>query len=334
MPTIKRGLHTGPGPWVPSSLSETNMKDEINPKRGPSNLDIECKASLQQILRPSNYGVINPWMESASVGMKRDMVQLGNVVKSAGERPAKAPAAMQVIQNPMGRQRSANVIPMTADRAQADLLRNRSGSDVTDVALQAERKYFDRYSRVPSVGSVADYHRLSNAPVHLEPSTKVLTDLARARLQQWQVHGPEANHHVSAEIMRSLRSIATAVDRLPSYADHRRFAMPGKQGLRDSLHEYSKTSSMTGVRILKEPVAQSRMPHSSSAPAILRPVVTDEDISAITRPGGYVVKLLDQTPLQMLKNKSRAAQSQVQMSGQACDWKTTYRVMASKPDED
>eukprot|EP00441_Pelagodinium_beii_P023499 CAMPEP_0197657120 /NCGR_PEP_ID=MMETSP1338-20131121/44436_1 /TAXON_ID=43686 ORGANISM="Pelagodinium beii, Strain RCC1491" /NCGR_SAMPLE_ID=MMETSP1338 /ASSEMBLY_ACC=CAM_ASM_000754 /LENGTH=312 /DNA_ID=CAMNT_0043233425 /DNA_START=125 /DNA_END=1063 /DNA_ORIENTATION=- len=311
------------------------MKDDILPKKGPSNLDIECKASLQQILRPSNYGVINPWMESATIGMKRDMVQLAKMVKSAGERPVQAPVAMtQVIAIPSGRQRAANVVPVSADRAQADLLRNRSGSDARDVALQAERQYCDRYARIPSTGSVADFYRLKNAPVQMEPSTKVLTDLARARLQQWQVHGPEADHHVSAEIMRSLRSIASAVERLPTYADHRISAQPTQQGLRDSLYEYSKTTSMTGSRILKEKVAKGRvMAHSSSAPAVFRPVVSEEDVSAITRPGGYVVKLMDQTPLQMLKNKSRSAQSQVQMTGGGSDWKTTYGVMASRPDD-
>eukprot|EP00931_Biecheleriopsis_adriatica_P009585 TRINITY_DN110651_c0_g1_i1.p1 TRINITY_DN110651_c0_g1~~TRINITY_DN110651_c0_g1_i1.p1 ORF type:complete len:316 (-),score=56.09 TRINITY_DN110651_c0_g1_i1:126-1073(-) len=299
---------------------------------GPTNLDLECKAALQQILRPSNYGVINPWMQSASVGMKRDMVQLAAMVREAGQfgKTPQSAALLRkttVIANPSGRQRAANVVPVTADRAQQDLLRVRCGSEVTDVAVEEKRRYFARYSRIPSTDSIADFYRLTHAPVHMEESTKVLTEQARARLQKWQIMGPESNPNTSAEIMRSLRSIASAVNRLPTYAEHTSSRQPGSQGLKDSLYEYSKVVPRGG-RILKEPRVIRKTPHTSSAPAILRPVVEPADIEAISKPGGYVCKLMDQTPLQMLKNKSRATQSQVQMSGGSCDWKTSYSVMS------
>lgn len=328
--SIKRGLPRGPGPWVPSSLSfpGASSQEDILPRTGPSNLDLACKAALQQILRPSNYPVINPWMMSASTAMKRDMVQLADTVKQAGEKAQMPSPAMQVVQNPSGRMRSASAIPMTADRAQADLQRNRSGSDQRSIAVQEERNYFQRYSRIPSTDSVADFHRLSHAPVHMEESTKVLSDQARRRLMQWQLQGPEQNHHISAEIMRSLRSISSAVDRLPTYVDAQRTRQPGTQGLKESLYDYSKTTSHVGTRILKEVPVLKRTPHSSSAPALHRPLISPEDVDAIGRPGGYVVKLMDNTPLQTIKNKTRALQSQVSISGASCDFITTSKAMA------
>lgn len=323
----KKGLHGGPGPWVPSSLSfpGASSQEDLLPRTGPSNLDLACKAALQQILRPSNYPVINPWMMSASTAMKRDMVQLADTVKRAGEMPS---PAVKLVQNPSGRLRSASAIPMTADRVQADLQKNRSISDQRDTALQEERKYYQRFSRIPSTDSVADFHRLSHAPVHMEESTKVLSEQARRRLMQWQLHGPEQNHHVSAEIMRSLRSISSAVDRLPSYVDAQRTRQPGSQGLKDSLFDYSKTTSHAGTRVLKGVPLLKRTPHSSSAPALHRPLISTDDLDAIGRPGGYVVKLMDNTPLQTIKNTKRAMQSQVSVSGAACDFMSTYKAMA------
>eukprot|EP00440_Ansanella_granifera_P011894 gb/GFBE01012926.1/.p1 GENE.gb/GFBE01012926.1/~~gb/GFBE01012926.1/.p1 ORF type:complete len:317 (+),score=58.40 gb/GFBE01012926.1/:1-951(+) len=299
---------------------------------GPTNLDLDCKAALQEILRPSNYGVINPWMQSASSGMKRDMVQLARVVREAGLRDRKPETMAKmgkivVVTNPAGRQRDSKAIPMTADRAQQELLRVRSGSDVKDPAIQKQRRYVAGYSEIPSTHSVADFYRLTHAPVHMEESTKVLTDQARARLQKWQVMGPEGNPNASAEIMRSLRSIAEAVARLPTYSEHSMTRQPGTQGLKESLFEYSKINDPRGSKILKQPSLTRRMPHSSSAPAILRPVIDPEAIEGISKPGGYVVKLMDQTPLQLMKNVARSRQSQVQMSGGRSDWKTTSMAM-------
>lgn len=289
------------------------------------------KEALQQLLRPSYYGVIAPWMETASNRMKRDMVLLGRVVKET-DHPGKNPhlladvGKIQVIQNPAGRHREANVIPVTADRIQADLLRNRSGTQQRDVGRVKERRYMARYHSIPSTSSVADFFQLSQTPIHLDPTMKVLTDRVRAKLQQWQVLGPEQQPHTAAEVIRGLRTLAAACERMPTYADYAASLDP-EQAPHERLFGYSQAVPR-GRRTLKAVPRMSKTPLTSSAPAILRPFLDPAEIEAIARPGGTAVQLSDKEPLQRLKNVARASQSQVQMSMGRADWTTTSSAMA------
>jgi len=297
----------------------------------PAHLDVDCKEALQQLLRPSYYGVIAPWMETASSRMKRDMVLLGRVVKET-DHPGKNPhlladvGKIQVIQNPAGRHREANVIPVTADRIQADLLRNRSGTQQRDVSRVKERRYMARYHSIPSTSSVADFFQLSQTPIHLDPTMKVLTDRVRAKLQQWQVLGPEQQPHTSAEVIRGLRTLAAACERMPTYADYAASLDPA-QAPHERLFGYSQAVPR-GRRTLKAVPRMTKTPLTSSAPAILRPFLDPAEIEAIARPGGTAVQLSDKEPLQRLKNVARASQSQVQMSMGRADWTTTSSAMA------
>jgi len=326
---------SGPAPWKPNAQGEKGSRGGRVAKEGPTQVEVECKAALEQILRPSNFAVIQPWMQSASTGAKRDMVQLAKMASSGAglsDIPSQQLLAAQrsgVVLNPQGRNRAANVIPMTADRAQADLLRNRSGSDVKDTAVEAKRQYFARYSSIPSTDSVANFHRLKIAPVHLEESTKVLNDQCRRNLLRWQTLGPENNPDASAEMMRSLRSIASAVERVPTYKEHFGTRTLGGEACRDSLFEFSRVAPK-GSRTLKESFTRSQMHHSSSAPAILKPFLSQQDIDDVKRPGGYVVLLNDSEQLQLRKNKERAKFCKIASAGGLQDWSTTAGVMSSE----
>mmetsp|Transcript_34138 Transcript_34138/g.76604 ORF Transcript_34138/g.76604 Transcript_34138/m.76604 type:complete len:316 (-) Transcript_34138:43-990(-) len=297
----------------------------------PTHLDLDCKAALQQLLRPSYYGVIDPWMTTASSRMKQDMVQLGRVVKET-DLPGRNPylladvGKIQVLANPAGRHREANVIPVTADRVQADLLRNRSGAEQRDVRRVEKRRYMARYAAIPSTASVADFFQMSHAPIQLDPTMKVLTDRVRAKLQQWQVLGPEEQPHTAAEIVRGLRNLAAACERMPTYADYAATLDPA-QAPHERLFGYSQAVPR-GRRTLKELPRMSKIPLASSAPALLRPFLDPEEIDAIARPGGTVVQLGDKEPLQRMKNVARASQSQVQMSMGRPDWTTSSMDMA------
>lgn len=65
------------------------------------------------------------------------------------DAPGKNPYHMEEIgriritQNPWGRERDASVVPVTADRVQADLLRNQSGAEQRDVRREKERRQGD-----------------------------------------------------------------------------------------------------------------------------------------------------------------------------------------------
>merc|ERR1719428_2811802 len=115
------------------------------------------------------------------------MVKLAKIASAAGadmEDPSAQYLAARdsVVVNSKGRSRLSQAVPVSADRAQVDLLRNRHGEDQRDTSLQKKRQFFTDYHSVPSSASVCDFYRLGEVPVATDASTKVLTEQARRRL--------------------------------------------------------------------------------------------------------------------------------------------------------
>lgn len=287
--------------------------------------------SLQKILKPCHYSVIVPWMKSAGTEAKRDMVSLARHASGVGteyDDPVLAFKASQepAVVNSNGRPRLMKAVHVTADRAQHDMIRNRCHSDQKDAALHEKRRFFSNFHPIPTRDTVADFYRLGEVPVAKDPTMQVLTEHARRKLHNWQVRGPEQNRESSAQVMRSLRSISKAVDRLPTYAEHIVSQPQGLDDMNSSLHEYSKVIPK-GHRSFKAPTVPLR--HSSSSPAVLQPLIDPEELSAIGRPGGYLVNHADSAPLQMMKNKERAVKSKLPMAGGRRDWSTSAQVVGS-----
>lgn len=327
--TIRKGLHVGPGPWAPSGSQDQSKLGRFV-KSGPTNLDLECKAALQQILKPSNFEVIEPWMKSASTVSKRDMVQLAGLAKGASTeslpRYGTISTVPEVVQNPYGRNRPANVIPCTADRLQQDLLRVRCGSEVKDPAVEAKRRYFNRYAAIPDVSSVGDFSRLKTMPVHLDEAAKVLSTDTRRKLQQWQVQGAEKSPEATAEMMRSMRSLSEAVHLLPTFQEHSLSRKSGGKGCTESLFEYSKVVPK-GTRTLKMSASDSRLLSCRSAPILRKPFFEPEEMESIDKPGGYTVKLTDKVEIQRIKNTKKALQSKINQFGGRIEYETSYEAM-------
>jgi len=291
-------------------------------------LDLECKESLQKILKPCHYPVIVPWMKAAGTEAKRDMVSLARHASGVSTecvdpvttfKASREPALV----NPNGRPKLVKAVHVTADRAQHDMLRNRSQSDQRDEALQEKRRFFSTFHPIPSRDTVSDFYRLAEVPVARDPTMQVLTEHARRKLHNWQLRGPEQSRESAAQVMRSLRSLSQAIARLPTYAEHS-VQHEGGEALTGSLFEFSKTVPK-GHRTLKAPSVPLR--HSSSSPAVLQPLIDPEDLSAVTRPGGYLVNHADSAPLQLLKNKQRAMTSKIPMNGGRQDWSTSAQVV-------
>lgn len=324
-----------PGPWSPQLPGGSGRGDPNFVRCGSSNLDIKCKESLQQILRPNNYSVIVPWVNSASKDQKEDMVRLARsaaIADSEASDPRKAWAVSQekVQVNAKGRPRLAQAVHCTPDRAQSDLLRNRHGEDQRDASLARKRRFFTDFVQVPSSDSVNDFYRLSEVPVGSDASVGVLSERARRGLQRWQVHGPEKDREVSASVMRSLRSLNSAIKSMPSYSEQ---SQVGSRSRGDVLFEFSK-SAPRGMRSLPKTSPPGGLLHSNSAPATLRPLIDPQDISTITKPGGYVVKLTDKEPVQMLKNKQRNQVSKIPLAGGNREWSTTYEATVGQYNDD
>mmetsp|Transcript_75486 Transcript_75486/g.233524 ORF Transcript_75486/g.233524 Transcript_75486/m.233524 type:complete len:274 (+) Transcript_75486:200-1021(+) len=229
--------------------------------------------------------------------------------------------------NSNGRPKLMKAVHVTADRVQHDMLRNKSRGDQKDEALHEKRRFVSSYSAVPSRDTVSDYHRLSEVPIARDPTMQVLTEHARRKLHNWQVRGPEQSRECAAQVMRSLRSLTKAIERLPTYAEHSAHQQTScGDACTASLHDYSKVVPK-GHRLFK--AATVPLQHSRSSPAVVQPLplIDPEELDALNRPGGYLVNHADSAPLQMLKNKDRAVKSKIPIAGGRRDWSTSAQVV-------
>jgi len=284
-------------------------------------------------------------MMAAGTREKQEMVQLGSF--ATGKRPpdlqsqrgtftpaelvsvhwppkpnaiAKS-ASEPTLVNMRGRVQKMDGVHVTADRAQNDLLRNTCASDQKDAALRRRREHFAGHASVPSTESVADYFRMQVHPAREDESSAMLSEQARRGLARWQIGGPEANTADAAQVMRSLRGLSRVVKMQPTYRDHSRDKPPGGISASNCLHEYKQVKDLSRY---PQPVTKFSRP----APMRTRTPPAPEDFQSISKPGGYICKLMDSTPFQMTKNKVRNQQSKIGMTGGATDYATSYGAMS------
>lgn len=326
---------TFPGPYFPSNLDlgRTAPGDAPFVPRGPDNLDVACKESLQKLLKPSHYGMIGPWLNAARTKDKEGVLKLAEAAvgtNGIAPDPTSTHAAMMepVQQNSKGRAKLCKAVHVTADRAQVDMVRNRCGADQRDVELVKKRRAFNEFAPVHNRDSVSDYYRLNAVPIVKEDSAKVLTEDARRGLVRWQVRAPEQDRETTAQVMSSLRSLSSSVSSLPTYTEHTRFrADPDGSATTSALHDFAAYSvAKRRSHVLGR---AGGLTHSRSAPAgtfipLPTSVIDPKEVSNIQRPGGYVVGLNDIEPIQMRKNKQRNISSKIPLMGGNRDWSTTY----------
>jgi len=299
------------------------------PKAGPTNLDVDCQEALRKLLKPCNYPAIVPWMNEASNAEKRDVAMLWKLAAGGGCSSSQPVSWLPVHQERVivtgrGRPRLAKTMHVTPDCIQSDLLRNSCGSDIKDEALEAKRKLYREWAPVPTVESTGDFHRLKEQPIMTHATAQVLSESAKRALQRWQVDGPDKSPIEAANAMRALRNISEAVARIPKFTKH----FGGERRPSDihgHMHEYSAVAPRGSRTLLHGPyaIADRQLVHSSSAPAMLRPLVGEDELEKIQTPGGYVVNLMDYEPVAKLKNRERNQRSKLSMNGGASDWTTT-----------
>jgi len=291
---------------------------------------------MQKILKPSNYGAIDIWMRNHGTKDKRGMVLLGEAAVGDNGVPVHQDSAYKALQqtvklNPKGRHRVDDAIHVTADRAQADLLRIRCKEDQSDKELVRRRKFVSDFAPVPSTDSVSEFYRLGDVPISSEAGAKVLTEDARRGLTRWQIRGPERNREETAQICKALRSLGGAVDGIPQYTDEMRNRRTGGQGCSSCLHDYGevKRASRNGSYIRRLPRTQPGEGLSRSMPTIPPAYISTEELAAVKRGGFSVtVGLNDCEPLQYMKNIQRNKFTKI-VNGGATSYSTAYNEMSA-----
>lgn len=318
----RTAFSSGAGPWLPSQVGVINPPDV---RRGSTNLDVQCEEALRAILKPVHYAVIPGWLQGVGNVAKRDMVQLAKL--ASGETVNGALQRVQDLRkhevnvNEKGRIRHTKTVNVTGDRAQMDLLRNRSGADQRCGERERRRQFFSSYAAIPSSNTVSDFHHLSHTSVMSDKAMDVLNEKARRGIQRWQVQGPEnCGIEAAAVAMRSLRSINKAVEALPRYTPLSLSNTSGPDTAKEIMHEFSKIAPK-GTRVLRPaPTLDRSLSYCRSAPNLAGPLITNEQVDHVSRPGGYVVNLMDMEPLAMLKNKERNKCSKISLAGGQISW--------------
>jgi len=332
MPPCGRRRPAHPGAWAPSSTERAASSVPFY-REGPTNLDLECKASLQKLLKPSNYGAIDVWMRNHGTKDKKGILALAEAAVGDNGVPvqqdkAYACANQRTQLNRNGRHRVATAVHVTPDRQQVDLTKVRCAEDQRDQDLIRRRKFLNDFVPVHSTETISDFYRLSDVAVSKEPGAKVLTEDARRGLTRWQIRGPEQNRENAAQICQALRSLGSAVDACPTYQDQLRNRRSGSQGCIDCLLEHSavQQASKSGNYMRRLPMTQPGLGLSRSMPSIPQQYLSHEEIANIKQPGGYVVDMNDCEPLQMKKNKQRNITTKI-VQGGATNWTTSYNAM-------
>mmetsp|Transcript_9264 Transcript_9264/g.12877 ORF Transcript_9264/g.12877 Transcript_9264/m.12877 type:complete len:305 (+) Transcript_9264:1-915(+) len=296
-------LRRAPGPWSPTVAFEPySAVDQYFPKTKPSALDVRCKESLEKMLKPCNLKVITPLLDQFKDWEKQEIVKLaecaGVLENLWGPVIIPRVASDTELTNYNGRTRLEKAVHVSADKAQADMLRNRCKSDQKDTALHKKRQHFSNYSQAPSVDSVSSYYRLGSKSILSESSSKLLNERARKGLAEWQVRGPEADRVLTAQVMHSLENIHDVLKRQPQYTEIAARRGSGPQARSDALYEHA-------LNLPRCPT----LPHSRSLPTVIARPPPPEDFSKLTRPGGSIVQMHDSVKLQREKNaiKSRAS---------------------------
>jgi len=342
-----KGLHTT-GAWSPQLLGPASAAytSGLSPsapsgsrggrlvRQGPTNLDLECKAALHKLLRPSNYNIVEPWLIQAPLEAKKDVVkmerQLAAFEREAAEpRKAYGMSQERVIKTEQGREKLACKVQVTADRQQHDLLRNRCGSDAKDRSLEAKRQFVKNFAPIPNQDSVHQMFCLQDMPLGSSDAVKVLTEEARRRLGAWQVRGPERNKEATACVMRALRAINQAVAGMPTYRQHMMQQYPGGQGCTDSLNDYAYVAPRSLHRHSRSlpSVGQpnATLSHSLSCPTVFKPYIDPQEVEDVKKPGGFIIDMFkDEIPMHFVKNRERGMR-RIHL-GSPTDWSTTNEV--------
>lgn len=327
----RRPIHAGA--WQPSGTAGGGVAQA---GYGPDNLEIECKAALQKMLKPINYGAINVWMRNHGTKDRKGILLLAEAAVGNNGFPVEQHKAFAALQEPVqmntkGRHRVSTSVHVSADRQQHDLLRVKSSEEQHDKELVRRRKHLEQFASVPSTDSVSEYYRLGNVPVASEPGAKVLTEDARRGLQRWQVRGPEKNKQETAQICQALRTLDQAVKALPTYVDSLRQRKDGSQGCTECLLDYGavKQLSRSGNYMRQIPMTRPGAGLSRSMPSLPPAYIHPSEIDDVMeKPGGYVVGLMDCEPLQRMKNYKRNITTKI-VNGGATSWTTSYQSLGS-----
>jgi hypothetical protein len=289
---------------------------------------------MQKLLRPSHYGAIDVWMRNHNSKEKKGMVLLAEAAVGNNGWPVQQDKHYEALSdpvhlNPKGRHKNSNTVHVTADRQQHDLLKLTCKADQTNMDLERKRRFLRDFAAVPNTDSVSEFYRLSDVPISAEPGAKVLHEDARRGLTRWQIRGPERNREDTATICQALRSLGSAVDQCPTYADELRIRKSGSQGAKDCLHSYGETkrASRQGTYLRRLPTTQPGQGLSRSMPSIPQTYLSMEDLKNVERPGGYRVELMDIEPLAMRKNRMRGITSKMAQGG-STSWATSNGAMS------
>jgi hypothetical protein len=286
-----------------------------------TNLDIAAKKALEEILRPSAFKIIEPWLAQSSQKQKKQILFVQGVTRMVfTDIKATGP-------NAYGKASLLAETKMSVDSAQNAYYIRRSNSEVINKPQRMARDHFRDYEPVQTNNATGRYYICDHDGPTKQPFAALLKPKVVSQLDQWQVFG-NAAPQAKADLVAVLRTLELQHSSMPTYASMSA-TMSMERG--PLLFEYSRRNATQAER--KAETLRSKLMdlHRTASEPTLHERLFYEEVAKIEVPGGDIPELMDEPMIQYKKAQKAASVCKINFAGGSADATTTYMRHFTRP---
>lgn len=175
-----------------------------------TNLDIAAKAGLEEILRPTAFKIIEPWLAQATQKQKKQILFVQGISRMVfTDIKATGP-------NAYGKAAVLAETKASVDAGQNQFHIRRTNSEHINQPQRQARDHFRDYEAVQTNNAVQRYFICEQDGPAAQPFSKVLKPKSVQQLDQWQVFG-SATPQLKADVCAVLRTVEMQHSSMPTY---------------------------------------------------------------------------------------------------------------------
>jgi len=287
-----------------------------------TNLDIAAKKALEEILRPSAFKVVEPWLAQATQKQKKQILFVQGIGRMVfTDIKATGP-------NAYGKAAILAQTKASVDAGQNDFYIRRTNSEVINRPQRHARDHFRDYEPVQTNNAVQRYFICDQDGPAAQPFSKVLKPKVVQQLDQWQVFG-SATPQMKADVCAVLRTVEMQYSSMPTY-----FTMLGETPEMERgpfLFEFSKRHQTYASRRADSLQRKLYELQRTSSEPTLHEREYMKDVALIERPGGDIPELMDEPRIQYQKAIKAASQCKINFAGGSTETVSTYQRHYPRP---
>jgi hypothetical protein len=287
-----------------------------------TNLDIAAKKALEEILRPTAFKIIEPWLAQSSQKQKKQILFVQGINRMVfTDIKATGP-------NAYGKAAVLAETKMAVDAAQNAYYVRRSNSEVINKPQRMARDHFRDYEPVQTNSATGRYYICDHDGPAAQPFAAILKPKVVTQLDQWQVFGG-AQPQIKSDVVAVLRTLDLQFQSMPTYATMTATFQQMERG--PLLFEYSRrhaTQAERKAETLRNKFAA--LQRTASEPT-LHEKVFYEEVAKIEVPGGDIPELMDEPMIQYKKAQKAASVCKINFAGGSAEATTTYARHFTRP---